>query len=212
MRVSSGPLATLATVTGFVCLPFWAGCPAPGSEGEDELPACDERSLVPAASAADRGVLVVLAGEGTAGFVDGAGGNARFNGVGGIARGDGFFVISDIFNGSLRKVTDDGVVSTILGVPFSRGTVDGVCDEVRMNGPRGVAIDQSDGSVWFGDGPCLRRADLKTGETTTVAGDCTTAGDADGSLTEARFGFLFHDIEIAADTGLIYIADRKSVV
>src|SRR5688500_12423116 len=91
----------------FVALAL-TGCPPPGDagEGEGESPAlCAPRELGPAPSDAERGVLVVLAGEGGAGFVDGA--NPRFNGVGGIGAGrdDGgdFVVVSDIFNGTLRR-------------------------------------------------------------------------------------------------------------
>jgi DNA-binding beta-propeller fold protein YncE len=212
--------AVVAVVVAVVC----AGCPEGGEEGEGEgegegeacvdvgPSSCAGRSLGPSPSTSARGVLRVLAGEGGAGFVDGQGAAARFNGVGGIGRFDGcdggFWVVSDIFNGTLRKIDDDGVVTTVLGAPLDTGAVDGTCADVRNNGPRGLAVDPRDGSVWYGDGPCLRHADLDSGATVTVAGDCVSGGFVDGDLGAARFGFLFHDVELDAVRGRVYVADR----
>lgn len=214
MRIAA-PLAVVVASAVLVGCPQFVdsgGEVEPPGEGEGEpLPPCPARSLGPASSTDDRGVLVVLAGEGGAGFVDGD--QPRFNGIGGIgagtdANGD-FVVVSDIFNGTLRRIDRDAnVVTTVLGVPLDVGAIDGVCDDVRLNGPRGLVVDPRDGTVWFGDGPCLRHADLVTGETTTIAGDCTTSGDTDAVLGFARFGFLFHDIELDPVSGKLFVADR----
>ncbi len=187
------------------------GCPlvpAEGAgEGEGEVAGpCAPRTLGPAPSSAERGVLIVLAGDSATGFVDGS--SARFNGVGGIGVSGAELVISDIFNGTLRKIDENNVSTTLVGVPLDVGAVDGACDEVRLGGPRGLVVDPRDQTVWFGDGPCLRHLDPVTGQTTTVSGDCDSPGDKGGKLAAARFGFLFHDLEIDADRGLIYVADR----
>ncbi len=208
MRVASS--LALAVVS---CL---AGACPPPADGvvidPPGLPDCEPRTLGPAPSTDERGVLIVLAGEGGAGYVDGD--NPRFNGIGGIGAGTddhgAFVVFSDIFNGTLRRLGDDGSMTTVIGAPLQFGFAPGVCDEVRLNGPRGLAVDPRDGSVWFGDGPCLMHADLDTGETTKIAGDCESPGDADGALDDARFGFLFHDLEIDGATGRVYIADRAN--
>jgi DNA-binding beta-propeller fold protein YncE len=176
-------------------------------EGEGELPACEPRTLGPAASTAERGIMIVLAGDGATGFVDGP--SARFNGVGGMGvTSTGDLILSDIFNGTIRKLDSEGVTSTLVGVPLDVGAVDGACGDVRLAGPRGLVVDPRDDTVWFGDGPCLRHLDPGTGETATVAGDCDSPGDKGGLLTAARFEFLFHDLEIDPELGLIYVADR----
>ena len=166
----------------------------------------------PAASSAQRGVLRVLAGEGGAGYVDGPA--PRTNGVGGLARrDDGRLIVSDIFNGTLRQFDPaTGRMATVAGFPLAVGATDGGCDEARLNGPRGLASDPDDNAVvWFGDGPCLRRANLDSGDVSTVAGSCSSPGDVDGDAATSRFAFLFHDVEVAAD-GRVFIADRGNDV
>ena len=202
---SSLSLAVLPIVVAIAACP--PGDTGPG-EGEGEDAPCAERTLGPSSSSAERGVLVVLAGDSGTGFVDGA--SARFNGVGGIGFSGDDLIVSDIFNGTIRKIDSAGVTTTLVGVPLDIGAVDGVCDEVRLGGPRGLAVDPRDGSVWFGDGPCLRHLDVVTGAVSTVAGDCDAPGDKGGKLLDARFGFLFHDIEIDEDTGVLYVADRSN--
>jgi sugar lactone lactonase YvrE len=210
-------VAAVARVVGAALCCAGGNACAPGDgDDTDRRPvddeACPPRVLGPAPSAADRGVLVVLAGEGGAGFVDGVDG--RTNGVGGLApTDDGGLLVTDIFNATLRRVDgDDGAWTTPWGAPLIAGARDGACGDARFNGPRGVARDPRDADVyWFGDGPCLRRLDMGTGAVDTVAGDCTSPGDADGPLAEARFGFLFHDVEVAAD-GRVFVADRVNDV
>lgn len=184
-----------------------AACPAPTPEPEPAA-RCSASTIAPRSSDARRGVLVVLAGEGGPGYADGA--FARTNGVGGFARAaDGTLVLSDIFNGTLRGLDiAAGTMTTIAGFPLDLGASDGGCGEARFNGPRGLAVDPRDGNVvWFGDGPCLRRADLGSDDVRTIAGDCSTPGNDDDLLADARFGFLFHDVEVASD-GRVFIADR----
>jgi hypothetical protein len=183
-----------------------SACPAPTPEPEPPA-RCQASTVAPTPSDATRGVLVVLAGEGGPGYADGA--FARSNGVGGLARAGDGVVLSDIFNGTLRGLdVDAGTMTTIAGFPLDLGAVDGGCGEARFNGPRGITVDPRDADVvWFGDGPCLRRADLGSGAVTTIAGDCSTPGNDDDVLADARFGFLFHDVEVGAD-GRVFIADR----
>ncbi len=153
--------------------------------------------------------MQVLAGEGGPGYADGA--FARTNGVGGLAFVVDGVVLTDIFNGTVRGLdVSAGTMTTLFGAPLDVGAVDGGCGEARLNGPRGIAVDPRDPSVVvFGDGPCLRRANLVVGDVTTIAGDCSTPGNDDDTLLSARFGFLLHDIEID-DDGRIYVADRAN--
>ena len=76
------------------------------------------------------GTVSTLAGSGSAGFADGAGAAAQFNGPYGVAVDcEGSIIIADFNNKRLRKITPDGTVSTLFAGGF-----------------RGVAID-ADGCV-----------------------------------------------------------------
>jgi hypothetical protein len=178
----------------------------------DESPAtCAARALGPASSMEERGVLVVLAGDGGAGFVDGA--SPRFDGIGGLAFVENMVLVTDIFNATLRALDrTTRLTTTLLGEPLQAGAIDGDCAEVRFYGPRGIVADPNDADVaWLGDGPCVRRVDIREGRVTTVAGDCESPGFVDGAPRDARFGFLLHDLEIGHDRR-IYVADRANDV
>ena len=85
------------------------------------------------------------------GHVDGAGDSARFSDPIALAVDiDGTIVVADSGNHCIRKVTPEGVVSTLAGPtdrnPFSRGYVDGPANKARFHVLQGVAIDM-DGNV-----------------------------------------------------------------
>ena len=91
----------------------------------------------------------------TSGHVDGAGDIARFSDPIALAVDiDGTIVVADSGNHCIRKVTPEGVVSTLAGptdrIPHSRGYVDGPANKARFDGPQGVAIDM-DGNVLVAD-------------------------------------------------------------
>ena len=74
------------------------------------------------------GVVTTLAGKnGVSGHQDGHGVEALFNNPSGIARdGPGTLYVTDTAASVVRKITRDGVVSTLAGMPGVRGSVDGV--------------------------------------------------------------------------------------
>lgn len=92
----------------------------------------------------------------TGGHVDGAGNDARFNAPVDLAVDiDGTIVVADSGNHCIRKVTPEGVVSTLAGPTdgnplVSRGYVDGPANKARFDGLQGVAIDM-DGNVLLAD-------------------------------------------------------------
>eukprot|EP00667_Euglena_gracilis_P005628 EG_transcript_5668 len=77
------------------------------------------------------GTVVTVAGNGTAGYADGQGAEARFNSPCNIILdGDGNLIISDHENHCIRQMTPAGCVSTLLA-PYSPATTKDRSDVVR---------------------------------------------------------------------------------
>jgi len=136
------------------------------------------------------GVVSTLAGNGTTGFVNGTGVNARFNSPSGIAIDSaGTIYIGDVYNHSIRKITPAGVVTTLAGngiVSFS--PVDGTGTDARFNQPTGVAVDTA-GTVYVTEyiNHCIRKI-TPAGVVTTFAGSTDgSASFVNGTGTNARF-------------------------
>ncbi|MEI6567677.1 MAG: cadherin-like beta sandwich domain-containing protein [Verrucomicrobiota bacterium] len=132
------------------------------------------------------GLVTTLAGKGTEGFADGAGADAMFNGSVGVAvDGAGNVYVSDVVNSRIRKVTPEGVVSTLAG-SGTAGFADGPGVTAQFNTPMGVAVDAS-GNVYVGDvaNNCVRKIS-PVGDVTTLAGS-STRGYLDGMGTNAQF-------------------------
>jgi RHS repeat-associated protein len=130
------------------------------------------------------GTVSTLAGDGTAGFQDGPGAQARFNAPQGIVTDNqGDIYVADTGNSSVRMINAAGVVSTAAG----NGTV-GSNDSpsARFDGLVGIAVDGVHVYVYLADtgNHRIRRLDL-TGTVITIAG--AERGFKDGSGSEARF-------------------------
>ncbi len=105
------------------------------------------------------GVVTTPAGlAGTPGSADGTGSAARFgsrtvspSGPYGVAvDGAANLYVADTWNHTIRKVTPDGVVTTLAGLVGVQGTNDGTGGSARFNGPDGVAVDGA-GNVYVAD-------------------------------------------------------------
>ncbi|HEU4870755.1 MAG TPA: NHL repeat-containing protein [Pyrinomonadaceae bacterium] len=119
------------------------------------------------------GTITTLAG-GSEGFTDGAGAQASFNTPSGLAIDDtGNLYVADTGNNRVRKVTAEGVVSTIAG-DGTAGYVDGPAAQARFNGPIGVAVDK-DGNIYVADtyNDRVRKISID-GQVTTLAGEFDT--------------------------------------
>ena len=149
------------------------------------------------------GVTTTLAG-GEEGYAEGAGKAASFNTPSGLAiDAAGNLYVADTGNNAIRKITPQGMVSTLAGDGLA-GDKDGVGAAAQFNGPIGVAVD-ADGVVYVSDtyNDRIRRIGLH-GEVTTVAGG-KRAGLADGAAAQALFDTPT-GLAISA-TGELYIAD-----
>ncbi len=98
------------------------------------------------------GAVTTLAGAaGVKGSSDGIGLKARFNGPTGIAIDSaGSIFVADTVNGTIRRITAAGIVSTVAGLAGSSGAVEGTGNAVRFTTPYSVAVD-SDGNILVAD-------------------------------------------------------------
>ena len=131
------------------------------------------------------GSVATLAG-GIEGFQDGQGAAARFDTPSGLALDAiGNLYVADTGNHAIRKVTPEGVVTTLAGTG-TPGWRDGPGAQAQFDGPMGLAVDAT-GRVIVADAYNDRiRAIAPDGTVTTLAGGATF-GDADGPGAQARF-------------------------
>jgi hypothetical protein len=130
------------------------------------------------------GLVTTYAGNGGWGNVDGPAENAEFYQPYDVAvdnQGNVYVTCTHAY--TIRKITPDGMVSTIAGIPFQRGLVDGDSATALLHSPNSIAVDDS-GNVYFGDYATLRRI-TPDGNIITIAGT-GTQGHADGQGTSAQ--------------------------
>jgi sugar lactone lactonase YvrE len=135
------------------------------------------------------GQVTTLAGKtGVRGHVDGTGSEARFDSPSGIALDrSGILYVTDSASGFVRKITPEGLVSTLAGAGGVRGSVDGLGPAARFSTPTGIAIDRS-GNLFVTDGWANNiRKITPAGEVTTVANTSGQRGSTDGPAEQARF-------------------------
>ena len=145
------------------------------------------------------------------GSTDGFGNVARFNFPWGLnIDGAGNLYIADTFNHTIRKITPDGMVSTVAGVVGVRGSNDGPVLIARFDTPQGIAVDGA-GNIYVADtfNQTIRKI-TPSGMVTTLAGLAGSQGSTDGSGDAARFNSPF---ALAVDgAGNLYLAERDNYI
>src|SRR5215213_4446759 len=147
------------------------------------------------------GVVTTLAG-GREGFADGAG--ASFNPPSALALdAAGNLYVAYTGNNRVRKVTPEGVVTTLAG-DGEAGFVDGPAARARFDSPVGLTVDK-DGNVYVADTYNDRvRVITKEGVVKTLAGS-GGPGSADGVPVSAAFDTPCG--VAVSDAGDVYVAD-----
>ncbi|WP_242146397.1 hypothetical protein [Sphingomonas sp. BAUL-RG-20F-R05-02] len=88
------------------------------------------------------GIVSTLAGDGTAGYRDGAARQARFNGpIGLTTDAKGNVYVADTYNDRIRVITTDGQVRTLAG-QAAPGLADGPGASAAFDTPTGIALDR----------------------------------------------------------------------
>ncbi|HTW66367.1 MAG TPA: hypothetical protein VME17_17210 [Bryobacteraceae bacterium] len=162
------------------------------------------------------GTLTVVAGNGTIGY-SGDGGpatSAALDFPAGLAvDASGNLYIVDTFNELIRKVTSDGIISTVAGNGATGFSGDGglaINASFRFNGVGSIAVDVAGDLFIVDQGNNRIRKVAPDGIITTVAGDGAAAYSGDGGLaTSTGLGLNVDTYTgVAVDpAGNLYIAD-----
>lgn len=192
---ADGPAATAR-----LCNP---GAMAEGADGTVYLIDCDAvRAWSP------DGGLRTIAGSRRIepGATDGRGDQARFGWrpEGLALDAAGALYVADGANASIRKVTPDGVVSTVAGRAGEAAVVDGAGSVARFRGPKALAFDAG-GNLLIGDTGLLRRM-ASDGTVSTFAGSPVFSGVRDGALADAYFGDSLCAMAFDAN-GALFVTD-----
>jgi len=155
-------------------------------------------------------VVTTLAGAaGAAGSIDGTGAGARFASPTRVrADRDGNLYVTDTGNSTIRKVSPQGVVTTLAGNAGVCGSADGAGAAAQFCAPQGIALDRR-GNLYVTDtlNHTVRKIDA-AGNVTTVAGTPGVCGSADGP---ARAALFCRPQDIAADSdGNLFVADTAN--
>ncbi|MGA2244575.1 MAG: hypothetical protein ABSH48_06235 [Verrucomicrobiota bacterium] len=160
------------------------------------------------------GVVTTLAGNaGQPGSADGTNDTALFNFPRGVAvDGVGNVYVADSGNNTIRKVTTNGVVTTLAGKAGQSGSADGTGSGALFFYPAGVAVDDA-GHLYVADlnNNTIRKV-TPLGAVTTLAGlpqfdhfGTPIGGSADGTGTNALFDY---PSGLGVDSlGNVYVAD-----
>jgi sugar lactone lactonase YvrE len=143
------------------------------------------------------GTVTTLAGSGAVGNTDGKGTSASFFNPQAIAVDkDGNVYVADTHNNLIRKITPDGIVTTIAGQQRDSA--------IKLDNPSGIAVDNK-GNIYVSDwANDLIRKITPDGKITTLAGN-RAPGSKDGKDTAASF-YLPAGLAVDA-AGNIYVAD-----
>lgn len=108
---------------------------------------------------------------GPSGSADGAGAVARFTGPGAIAvDAVGGVYVADSGNHTVRKISREGVVTTLAGQAGVAGSADGQAAAASFNGPSALALDGTGNLYVLDKGNNLVRRISPSGLVSTVAG------------------------------------------
>jgi DNA-binding beta-propeller fold protein YncE len=154
------------------------------------------------------GTVTTIAGTANiAGTEDGTGSAAHFNLPTQIATDGTSLYVADSGNNTIRRITlSDMKVKTIAGQPGTPGKAEGNQDKSQFSGPRGIAVDKT--AIYVADtgNDVIRKIDISTLQTSTIAGT-GAEGDKDGPALEAQFN---NPGAICTNGAMLYVLDADN--
>lgn len=155
------------------------------------------------------GVVTTIAGNGTAGYLDGPAASAEFYGPQGLAvDAQGNVFVADYGNNVIREITPAGVVSTFAG-NTTAGYVDGAATVAEFNSPAGLAFDKQGNLIVADHNNNMIRKITPAGVVSLIAGTLTE-GYINATINSPTGAYAsFHNPSgVAVDaSGNIYVAD-----
>jgi streptogramin lyase len=153
------------------------------------------------------GAVTTVAGTaGITGHADGIGANASFFSPVGVATDStGNVYVADYGNDTIRKIAQNGSVTTLAGMAGMAGNADGIGANASFSLPYGIATDSA-GNVFVAEmsSHTIRKI-TPAGEVTTLAGTAGVPGHADGIGGNASF---YSPHGVATDkAGNVYVPD-----
>ncbi len=156
------------------------------------------------------GVVTTVAGSaGSIGSLNGVGTNARFLAPLAVTLdSQSNLLVADSGNGTIRKITPAGMVSTLAGIPGLFASIDGPATNALFGYPSGIAVDAASNIYVSDTGFLTIRRIGPDGTVSTLAGLAGTGGTVDGTGSTARFGYPYGLATDAA--GNVLVADRAN--
>jgi len=146
------------------------------------------------------GAVSTIAGTvGSAGSVDAAGITAKFSGPRGITvDSTGNIYVADSGNHTIRRITPDGVVTTIAGSAGNANSTDGAGATARFRNPKDLVVTSDGAQLYVADSGnhVIRRINLTINASSnvvtsvnvaTLAGTALQTGSTDATGATARF-------------------------
>jgi sugar lactone lactonase YvrE len=161
-------------------------------------------------------VVTTVAGLGPSAmsFINGSPSQATFSYPIGVAVApDGSLYVADSYNGAIRKIATDGMVSTLAGTGYNGNFTDGPCANAAFGYPSALVTDAA-GDIYVGDG--LGSADIRkitnpetsSCQVSTLAGSAPKVGYADGMGSSALFNSIGGLAVDASDN--VYVTDSAN--
>jgi len=122
---------------------------------------------------------------------------------------NGTVYLGDFTNHRVRKVTPDGVITTVAGLGFPAYNGDNIPSaQAALNSPSSVAVDPRNGDLYIADtlNHRIRKVSAATGLITTVAGIGTPGFSGDGGLAVNAMLNSPSGVTVAVN-GEVYLSD-----
>jgi DNA-binding beta-propeller fold protein YncE len=101
-------------------------------------------------------------------------------------------------------------VSTLGGFAYEFAVFDGPLSQARFEGPRGCGVAPNQDGLLVADSATLRWIDFAQSTVTTWIGRSGETGNQDGTQSEARLGYLTHDLLWAPSGDYAILSDRSN--